>query len=397
MVVDLAALVQDTSRLDLLPVSFDAGRLFATRIGIGVAEKAAAFRVRYAVLDELASVDDARTMIPALLSQILTLGIELLNREWRAPWQAASAETWASAFETMRDSAAVADASLFLATMLSLVPEPVLHLATDVGMVRKGNEDFGRIAVDHSTRPGASAVQAWVADGMGGHAAGEVASRLAVASLERTLRDWRESVAAGGNVLRSHIERAFARANTAIFRDMEMNPSRRGMGTTLTGILALSPHPAPDPGATRAGAFDAARVWCANIGDSRTYLVSGSTLVRLSHDHSFVQSLVDAGEITEDETFRHPAKNVIARCLGGQGEIDGTPDICTLAAGSGDLFLIASDGLTDLIEDSDILEIMKFNWDAAEPSLPLVAQALIDAANDEGGKDNITVALVYFA
>jgi len=393
MIVDLLIALRELADAGLAPVTIERSSLFTSPMTFGVAGTHATWRVKFAALHDLVSadsIDDSR-----LGKFAVEIGAELLDHDWDAPWQDAAAKHWRSFLKSPEIAEGEIGIDALLSKIISAIPDPVAYLKTDVGKVREGNEDSGEIVVETVTRPGASSVQAWVADGMGGHAAGEVASMLAITAIRRTLADWRESAAVGEEVITRHIARAFERANAAIKRDAELNPSRLRMGTTLTGAIILSPSPPPEPGAKRPVPFEIARAWIANLGDSRTYLAGSGRLYRLSHDHSLLQQIVDCGRMTEEEAFSQPGKNVISKCLGGGLTDDVAPDVCGMLTGSGDLFLVASDGLTDLVPDSEILGVILDNWREGASSLEKIAGALIDAANAAGGKDNITVALVY--
>jgi protein phosphatase len=171
--------------------------------------------------------------------------------------------------------------------------------------------------------------------------------------------------------------------NRALCDRSIMDPALAGMGTTLCGFAqvrsASTIHPEQQ---TSAAVF--------NVGDSRCYLVGPRHLQRLSIDHSFVQSLVDNGEITEEQAFDHPRKNVITRCLGGDGKHT-EADVFPFRPGPCERLLICSDGLTDALRDSEIRGVLART---AEAPLEDVAQALVDAANAAGGPDNITVLLL---
>ncbi|MEP0813618.1 MAG: serine/threonine-protein phosphatase [bacterium] len=395
-VADLSHGFSKLAAAGLAPVALDTARLYATLESFGVARNGAGFRIAFANFHELAPLPENFTT-NALALQAIEIASMLLDREWTAPWHQEAASEILSAIVALRETAVEIGLEAIPAKLASLLPQIRGCVMTDVGRVRSNNEDAAVLSVENSTRGGGSPCTAlgFVADGMGGHAAGEIASALALSAATRTLADWRESAAAGDKVIAQHIARAYARAETAIARDCELHPERSGMGTTLTGALVLSPCPPPDPSARSAApAFDIARAWIANLGDSRTYLVSGRSLVRISHDHSYVQSLLDAGEISEEEAFHHPARNVISKCLGGNSQEQPRPDVAPLACGPGDVLLSASDGLTDLLTDSEIFAILEESWDAGANPLESAARALIDAANARGGKDNITIVLI---
>ena len=200
-----------------------------------------------------------------------------------------------------------------------------------------------------------------VADGMGGAQAGELASRLAAASLEELPPGHSGEEAAAGLV---------QEANARIYRRAVEDPAAAGMGTTMTAALVDGV----------AGA-----VAIAHVGDSRAYLVRGDELTQLTADHSLVAELVRSGRLTQEEAENHPQRSVITRVLGTDPDVD--VDTLTVAAEPGDLFLLCSDGLTAMLRDEDIFRVV----DEAARDPERVAAALVDAANRAGGEDNITV------
>jgi PPM family protein phosphatase len=200
-----------------------------------------------------------------------------------------------------------------------------------------------------------------VADGMGGAQAGELASRLAAASLKELSPGHSGEDAVAGLV---------QEANARIYRRAVEDPAAAGMGTTMTAALVDA----------AAGA-----VAIAHVGDSRAYLVRGDELAQLTADHSLVAELVRSGRLTQEEAENHPQRSVITRVLGTDPEVD--VDTLTVAAEPGDLFLICSDGLTAMLRDEDILQLV----DEAGREPEAVARALVDAANRAGGEDNITI------
>ena len=207
-----------------------------------------------------------------------------------------------------------------------------------------------------------------VADGMGGHLAGEVASRKAIEILEDTLKQKRAEDPE--IVLREAIERA----NEEIYRmgHDPNHPERYNMGTTLTAAIVRG---------------DNATI--GNIGDSRTYLIRDGVIKRLTKDHSFVQELVDRGEITEAQAREHPQKNILTKALGISPEIKiGPEDIKTIQLKEGDYLLLCSDGLSDALTDEEIAKTV-----ISSPSLEEAVDALIEKAYSFGSTDNITVVL----
>ena len=227
---------------------------------------------------------------------------------------------------------------------------------SDVGRVRQGNEDAFV----------AEEMVFAVADGMGGHNAGEVASAIAAATL-------RERLANGADSVDLAIA-AVVEANAAIFAGAHGRSDQRGMGTTLTALAVL--HGA-----------DATRLVVANVGDSRTYLLRNGRLRRVSVDHSYVQELVSTGHITEQEARRHPRRNIVTRALGIEPTV--RVDTWVMPLVRGDRYVLCSDGLVDEVDDPDILGILQLHSDPQR-----AAEDLVEAANTMGGRDNTTVVVV---
>jgi PPM family protein phosphatase len=199
-----------------------------------------------------------------------------------------------------------------------------------------------------------------VADGMGGAQAGELASRLAATSLEEFAQAHGEQTAAD----------LVQEANARIYRRSREDPAAAGMGSTITVALVDG----------TAGA-----VSLAHVGDSRAYLLRGGSLEQLTADHSLVAELVRSGRLTEEEAENHPQRSVITRVLGTDPDVD--VDTLSVLAEPGDLFLLCSDGLTAMLRDEDILQVLE----EADGDPERAARALVDAANHAGGDDNITV------
>jgi len=247
--------------------------------------------------------------------------------------------------------------------------------ATDVGKVRDHNEDNYLIDKKLSLFV--------VADGMGGHAAGEVASRLAVESIERHMAGApqadqtapsevsTQTFDAGLPAPARKVITAIRMANQEIVRSVRHDASMRGMGTTV--VLAY---------------IQGRRAYIGSVGDSRAYLVRDDEITQLTDDHTFVNEQVRAGTLTPAEARRHPARNILTRAVGSSEEVDA--DVVEHDLEAGDLILLCSDGLTTMIEDDDILEVVRRN--GGDPQR--ACRALIDLANDRGGDDNITAVLI---
>ncbi len=232
---------------------------------------------------------------------------------------------------------------------------------TDVGMVRSGNED--NFFAEADAQRGVFVV----ADGMGGHAAGEVASEMAVQIVARTLLPIQSVKAHGADSL---VAQALKDANRAIYERMLAEVDKQGMGTTAS-VLVLS-----DEG-----------YLIGQIGDSRIYLLRDGALTQVTKDHSYVQEQVDAGLLTPEQARYHPYSNVITRCVGASDEVEA--DIYTGAIRPGDVFLVASDGLTGMVDDRRLQQLL-----LARSGPGRIVDALIAEANNRGGLDNITAIVV---
>lgn len=237
-------------------------------------------------------------------------------------------------------------------------PGTVASGLTDVGRVREANEDAFLV--------GESIVA--VADGMGGHLAGEVASATALEPVRaldgRAFEDGPSAISA--------LREAVVQANDTVSKMAREEPSYRGMGTTLTAAL-----------------IEGRRLHVAHVGDSRAYLLRGNRFSQLTDDHTLVQHLVDEGQITREEAATHPQRSIITRAIGVSPEID--VDALSLELDPGDQVLLCSDGLTGVVSDDDIARELRA-WDDPEETL----KRLIEAANAGGGPDNVTAVLLRY-
>jgi protein phosphatase len=220
---------------------------------------------------------------------------------------------------------------------------------SDVGLVREGNEDSGFAGPQLLA----------VADGMGGHAAGEVASSVAVSALALLDDD------VPGSDLLDRLAEAAQEANGQLREMTDADPVLEGMGTTLTALL-----------------FSGGRLGLVHVGDSRAYLLRGGQLERITRDHTFVQGLIDAGRISADEAEHHPQRSLITRALDGRGDIELDTSVREVRAG--DRYLVCSDGLSAVVSE----ETMRENLSRSSP--PEVVEALVELALRGGGPDNIT-------
>lgn len=241
---------------------------------------------------------------------------------------------------------------------------------TDVGRKRKHNEDAYLVDAERGLFV--------VADGMGGHAAGEVASRITVEAMQEfigTSDDTTESswpfgygnrASSSGNRLTAAVERA----NEKVMRAVANRPELKGMGTTVVAAL-----------------IDGEHATLVHVGDSRAYLYRDGELRRLTDDHSWVQEQVNAGILSEDEAKSHPLKNVVTRALGGSPHV--SVDLIEVPLRAGDRFLLCSDGLTGMVADDEIHGFLLM-----ESVAEVVVRKLVELANEHGGVDNITSIVI---
>jgi PPM family protein phosphatase len=236
--------------------------------------------------------------------------------------------------------------------------------ATDTGRARNNNEDA--VAMDE---PASLVI---LADGMGGYNAGEVASSMATSFIKDELGRWLQEAA--GHVTDSDVRRAMDicvdNANRVIFNASNSNPQCSGMGTTLV-----------------VGVFREQRLLLGHVGDSRAYRYRAQRLMQITHDHSLLQEQIDAGLITPEQAVFSANKNLVTRAVGVEDTVlleTHQHDVLP-----GDVYLLCSDGLSDMLADEEIATVLH-----AHDSLPLLGAALVDAANEAGGKDNISVVLV---
>ncbi len=234
---------------------------------------------------------------------------------------------------------------------------------TDIGRIRSVNEDCAAVRTDLN-----GITLALLADGMGGHKAGDVASQMTIDVMQRELitvhhemspKQWEEAMI-----------RAIDRANADVYHKANQSADFLGMGTTLViGIMSSN------------------RLSIAHIGDSRAYLLHKGQLTRITDDHSLVNELLKSGQISEQEANLHPRRNVITRALGTDQRIEA--DISHTEWYQGDIVLLCTDGLSNLLSESSMIEIL--NMDS---SLEGRADLLIERALEAGGEDNVTVVLV---
>lgn len=256
--------------------------------------------------------------------------------------------------------------------------------ATHQGMTGKHNEDSFGLFAWHLDN-GQTLNIGVVADGVGGQIAGEVASRLAVSSVQSYFDEQEQIENVSG-----HLEQAILAANEAVYRASQDNPEYQGMSTTIAIVAVL-----------------ADQLYTAHVGDSRIYLLREGRLQQLSIDHTWAQEAIDAGLLTREQAKTHPNRNVIRRHLGGRLHVEvdhrlmlESEDSDEMALSNqgtalyaGDTLLVSSDGLTDMIDDDSVSSSLKDHYYA----LDTASQELINKANEAGGRDNITVVLMQVA
>ncbi|MFS0839422.1 Stp1/IreP family PP2C-type Ser/Thr phosphatase [Paenibacillus sp. 1P03SA] len=233
---------------------------------------------------------------------------------------------------------------------------------TDTGRVRSVNED--RAVIQHDVGGFSLAI---VADGMGGHQAGDVASQMTIDIIREELKSLSSAMTVEECELA--VKEAIRSTNRKVFEYASAREELQGMGTTVVVLLASGQ-----------------RAILGHIGDSRAYKINGPSILRLTEDHSLVNELLKNGQLTPDEAERHPRRNVLTRALGT--EPDAQPDVRHLSLESGDILLLCSDGLSGMVDDQTILSIVR-----GEAELEAIAQSLLQAALDAGGDDNITIIL----
>ena len=235
--------------------------------------------------------------------------------------------------------------------------------ATDTGRARNNNEDS--VAVDEASH------LVVLADGMGGYNAGEVASGMATSFIKTELGRWLAE--ASDNASDTDVRRAMDicvdNANRAIFNAANSNPQYAGMGTTLV-----------------VGVFRDGRLLMGHVGDSRGYRLRGGRLAQITHDHSLLQEQIDSGLITAEQAAFSANKNLVTRAVGVEDTVLLETHLHDVLPG--DTYLLCSDGLSDMLDDESIAQLLQ-----SSDALTEVAAALVDAANDAGGKDNISVVL----
>ena len=250
---------------------------------------------------------------------------------------------------------------------------------TDIGMVRSTNQD-SHILTKYSDKT----CLCVVCDGMGGAKGGETASKLAAETFTGVITEFiqpflgQKEKGFSVNDVKKAMKRALMLANEAVYDMSRNDPHLRGMGTTLVAALVICNN-----------------VFCLNVGDSRMYFMKGSKIKQITKDHSYVQHLLDIGKITKDDLEYQLNKNIITRAVGTEITVD--PDIYKSSVSDGTFILLCTDGLCNFVDDETICDIVSNEFVSRgvdEIGLNIRARKLIDTANNNGGGDNITVALI---
>ncbi len=238
---------------------------------------------------------------------------------------------------------------------------------SDVGMVRPLNEDYHRVW-QFPTIYGNLTLLA-VADGMGGAAAGEIASKLAIEILDKSFKLYVDEINQEKPVVGIDrlIEKSIRFANRQIYKKAFTDGAHQGMGTTLTLIAAYK-----------------SEVYLGHVGDSRAYLIRGESIYQLTKDHSWVAEQIEKGLLTEEAAESHEWRNLITRALGTRPEI--IPDVIEISLQANDIFVLATDGLHGLVKPEEILHEVRQNRE-----YQAAVEYLITLANERGGHDNITM------
>ena len=239
-----------------------------------------------------------------------------------------------------------------------------ISILTDVGQRRTNNQDY---ANQYKNKAGKSMI--FLADGMGGHRAGNIASEMAVTDLGAA---WVATEISTINEVREWFAENLEKENQQIHL-IGQDEERKGMGTTLEAVAVIDDQ-----------------VLFAQVGDSRIGLVRNGEYHQLTSDHSLVNALLKAGQITEEEAAHHPQRNIITQSIGQKDELQ--PDFGMVTVEAGDFIVINSDGLTNMISGDEIRDIVVSNLSVEEK-----AKTLVRFANNAGGLDNITVVLIHFA
>ena len=234
---------------------------------------------------------------------------------------------------------------------------------TDIGKERKVNEDFYYIS-----KPEDKINLFILADGMGGYNAGEVASKMATESVKDYIQEHFEENKSTKEEIEELLRDAIEYANTVVYKKAQSKKDLNGMGTTLDVCLIYN-----------------SKIYIGHVGDSRVYRIRKNFMRKLTKDHSYVQTLIEDGKITKEEALTHPKRNMLTKALGCTQKAE--PDVYTKTFIKDDIILMSSDGLTNMVKENDIYNIIRENKEHA-------TENLVRQANDNGGYDNITVVII---
>lgn len=238
-------------------------------------------------------------------------------------------------------------------------------VVSDVGMVRTNNEDNCLfVSPKDAQQQREKGFLAIVADGMGGHAAGEIASQLAVDIISQTFKNQQSGI-------EKALKMAFLNANAAIYKSAQTNQHQKGMGTTCTAVVLKGQE-----------------LYYAHVGDSRLYALNKNGFIQISQDHTYVNELVKQGSLSAEAALNHPERNVLSRAMGTQKEVIVDADKVTFLFEANDKLLLCTDGLYDYLEDAEMAHILKTN------TINDAAQNMVNLAKQRGGHDNITVIVL---
>ena len=233
---------------------------------------------------------------------------------------------------------------------------------TDVGKVRSMNQDSFLVSENNGLN------LYILADGMGGYKGGEIASKVAIGAVNKYIMQKFDEIPKNRESILELIEEAIGFANSAIYEESEQDEELQDMGTTLEVLLIYKN-----------------RVYIGHIGDSRIYRIRKGKMKKITTDHSYVEKLIQDGEITREESYTHPKKNLLTRALGTDEEAN--PDMIYTLLNKGDILVMCLDGLTNMLSENMILEIIQEDNDDC-------TEELINAANNAGGLDNITAIVI---
>ncbi len=238
-----------------------------------------------------------------------------------------------------------------------------VYTRTDIGRTRSMNQDSFLVSENEN---GLNLYM--LADGMGGYKGGEIASKVAITAVYKYITEKFDEIPKNRESILELIEKSIEFANSAIYEESEEDEELQNMGTTLDVLLIYKN-----------------KIYIGHIGDSRIYRIRKNVMKRVTTDHSYVEKLIQDGEITRDEAYTHPKKNLLIKALGTDEKVE--PDIIYTVLNKNDILVMCSDGLTNMLKEEQILNIIKENGENS-------SEVLIDEANNAGGLDNITVVII---